>query len=190
METHQSRLYGKREFVGIVNKMTYSIVKHKKRINLISKEFNTNIMLAVTEVNGCQACNYFHTKHAIDSGIDDEELKSLLSGDLSNVKKEEAVALMFAQHYASEKETYSKETFQKVIEHYGREEALGILSIIRLISFGNASGISFGNLKQRFTKKGRVKGSKLSNELFIAFSPIVLLPVLLVKNLFSRKLDE
>lgn len=183
----ESRIYLKREFVGILNKATYSILKYGKYKRMINKEFETNIMLAVTEVNGCQACNYFHTKHAIESGISDEELKSLLSGDHLNVKKEEAMALMFAQHYASEKEQYSEESFEKVKEHYSKEEAYGILTVIRLISFGNAHGINTGNLKSRFTKKGKVKDSKLFNELFIILSPIVLLPVFLIINLFKRK---
>lgn len=186
-ENSKSRIYGKREFIGIVNKATYSMVKYKKYMKLISKEFQTNLMLSVTEVNGCQLCSYYHTKHAIDSGISDEELQSLLSGDHTSVKAEEAMALMFAQHYASEKENYSRDTFQKVIEHYGKEEAYGILATITLISFGNANGISVGNLKSRFSKKGKVKDSKLINELFIGISPIVLLPVTFIINIFKKK---
>ena len=184
---NQPRIYGKREFVGILSRATYSMVKYRKYMKLISKEFETNLMLSVTEVNGCQLCNYFHTKNAIDSGIKDEELQSLLSGDLKNVKLEEAQALLFAQHYASEKGDYSKETFHKVIDHYGKKSAYGILGIITLISFGNAHGISFGNFKSRFTKDGKARGSKLVNELFIMISPILLFPVILFINLFKRK---
>lgn len=188
MSNHKTaRIYGKREFVGEVNKMAYSIAKYRKELKLIDQDFKTNIMLAVTEVNGCRACNYYHTKHAIDSGIDDQELQSLLSGDLKYVKKEEAQALMFAQHYASEKGNYSKETFEKIKEHYGKEKAYGILATIRLISFGNAHGINAGNIKSRFTKEGKIKESSIINELFIVLSPIVLLPVLIIGNLFRKK---
>ena len=183
-----SRIYGKREFVGILNQAMYSVVKYRKNIKLVSKEFQTNIMLAVTEVNGCQICNYFHTKNAIDQGISDKELQSILSGDQINVKPEEAKALMFAQYYASEKEDYSEETFQKIIDYYGKEKAFGILTAIRLISFGNAYGIYFGNFKRRFTKQGRVKGSKLINELFIIISPIVLIPCTIFLNIFKKKI--
>ncbi|BCR35230.1 carboxymuconolactone decarboxylase family protein [Mariniplasma anaerobium] len=182
-----SRIYGKREFIKIVSKATYSMVKYRKFMKLLTKEFQTNIMLSVTEVNGCQACSYFHTKHAIDSGISDEELQSLLSGDHKNVKPEEAQALVFGQHYASEKENYSKDTFQKVIEHYGKEKAYGILATATLISFGNAYGINYGNLKSRFTKNGRVKNSKIYNEVFILISPIILLPITMIINVFRKK---
>ncbi len=186
-ENSESRIYGKREYITIVNKATYSMVKYKKYMKLISKEFQTNLMLAVTEVNGCQLCNYYHTKNAIDSGISNEELQSLLSGDQKNVKPEEAQALVFAQHYAFEKGNYSEETFQKIIEHYGKEKAYGILATVRMISFGNAYGISFGNFKNRFTKKGKVKNSKLINELFILSSPIILFPFTLLINVFRKK---
>lgn len=182
-----SRIYGKREFIGILNKATYSMVKYRKYMKLINNEFETNIMLAVTEVNNCQICNYYHTKRAIDSGISDVELQSLVNGDQLNVKPEEAKALLFAQHYASNKEDYSKETFDKVIEHYGKESAYGILGIITLISFGNAYGISFVNFKSRFTKVGKIEGSKLFNELFIMISPIILFPIALLVNIFKKK---
>lgn len=183
----EARIYGKREFVKIVSTATYSILKYRKFMKLLSKEFQTNIMLSVTEVNGCQACSYFHTKHAIDSGISDEELQSLLSGDHKNVKPEEAQALLFAQHYASEKEDYSKETFAKIIEHYGKEKAYGILAAVTLISFGNAYGISYGNFKSRFTKKTSIQNSKIINELFILCSPIILFPLTMIINVFKKR---
>ncbi|MBI9010228.1 MAG: carboxymuconolactone decarboxylase family protein [Tenericutes bacterium] len=183
----KSRIYGKREFVKIMSDATYSMIKYRKCIKKVSESFQTNLMLSVTEVNDCAICSYFHTKRAIDSGIGDEELKSLLSGNHENVKKEEAKALLFAQHYASEKEVYSVETFQVIIDAYGKDMAYGILSSIRMISFGNAYGINFLNLKSRFTKMGRVKGSKLINELFICFSPIIIMPITFIINLFRKK---
>lgn len=187
MTENSARVYQKMEFIKILNKAVYSILKYRKDFKKLNKDFVTNIMLAVTEVNGCQLCNYYHTKHAIDSGINDQELASILSGTLENVKEEEAQALMFAQHYASVKSEYSEETFQKVVAHYGKSEAYGILTAIRLISFGNAHGIQYGNFKSRFTIKGRVKDSKLSTELFIMLSPIILVPTLFVVNVFRKK---
>lgn len=182
-----SRIYGKREFIKIMNKATYSILKYRKCLKLISKEFQTNLMLSVTEVNGCQICSYYHTKNAIDSGISDEELQSLLSGDLQHVKEDEAKALMFAQHYAFEKGNYSEETFEKVIDYYGEKKAYGILATIRMISFGNAVGINAGNFKRRFTKSGKVDGSKIVNELFIILSPVICMPIFFIVNIFRKK---
>lgn len=182
-----SRLYSKREFNSIVSKMTYSILKRKKGLKLISKEFQTKIMLAVTQVNGCQICNYYHTKQAIDSGMSNDELQSIVLGDQNNVQADEAMALLFAQHYASEKGNYSKETFGKVIQQYGIEKAYGILGVVTMISFGNAYGICLGNFKSRFTKTGKIKNSKFINELYIILSVIILFPITFINNIFKRK---
>lgn len=182
------RIYSKWEFVNILFLATHTLVKFRKYLKLIDKAFETNIMLSVTEVNQCQICNYYHTKNAIDLGISQEELKSLLSGEHQHVNAEQAQALLFAQHYASEKGDYSKETFEKLIEFYGQEKAYGILATIRLISFGNAYGINIGSFKNRFTRIGKVKGSRLINELFIILSPLLLFPATLVINLFKKRI--
>lgn len=188
METkHQIRIYTKREFVKIISDFTYSILKYHKELKGISKGFQTNIMLAVTEVNGCQLCSYFHTKNAIDSGIGDSELQSILSGDHKFVKPEEAKALLFAQHYAFEKEHYSEVTFQVIRDYYGDDKANAILSNIRMISFGNAYGINATNLKSRCTKKGKIENSKLFTELFVVISPLFLFPITLIINMFRKK---
>lgn len=187
MNNNETRIYTKKEFLKILDNFAYTILKDKKYTKLISKEFSTNIMLAVTEVNGCQVCNYHHTKTAIKNGIDDEELKGLLTGNLQLCKNEERQALLFGQHYAFEKENYDKETFSKVIDKYGEPKAKGILGTIRIISFGNAYGINAGNFNSRFTKKGSVKGSSIFNELFITISPLIFFPILIIKNLFVKR---
>merc|ERR1711879_58430 len=166
----------------------FSMLHLGKQRKLISKDFETNLMLAVTQVNGCQVCNYFHTKHAIDSSMSDEDLQTLLDGEFQHFDQHQATALIFAQYYASEKEKYSEETYLKLQDHYGEKEAEGILGILMLISMGNAFGINWGNFKSRFTKTGKIPGSKFFNEIFIILSPLLLLPVFVIGNIFSRKL--
>lgn len=182
------RIFSFKQFIQILDKSTYSMVKHKKDLKLISKNFRSNIMLAVTEVNGCIYCSYYHVKIAIESGTTDQEIKGLLSGELSKAKKEEYVALMFAQHYADANGNYDTDTYQEVIRVYGDKQAKGILSTIRLIMMGNAYGIAANCLKLRLTGK-RVIGSKLINELLILISIIALLPILIIKNIFTKKRD-
>ena len=48
----------------------------------VSKEFRERIMLAVTEVNGCRYCSYFHSKQALEAGMTAAEVKQLANGDL------------------------------------------------------------------------------------------------------------
>ncbi|MFK5882720.1 MAG: hypothetical protein QM489_00020 [Candidatus Izemoplasma sp.] len=184
--TFNKRLFNIREFIDILNKSTHSIVKYKKEMKLISSTFETHIMLAVTEVNGCMLCSYYHTKQALESGISVEELSMFLTGDLATTNKEEVIAVLFAQHYASEHGNFDKDIFKNVIKEYGSDIAYGILGKITLIMMGNAYGIAYGCLKDRIKGK-RVKGSKFINELMILLGIVPLLPVLLIKNLFSKK---
>ena len=83
---------------------------------------------------------------------------------------------------------YSEETFDKLKANYGEFKAYGILAVIRMISFGNAYGINYGNFKDRFTKKGKVRNSKLSTELFVIISPIILFPLTALVNAFKKKI--
>ena len=187
-QTFNKRIFSFKQFIKILDKATYSIVKHKKDTKLISKNFRSNIMLAVTEVNGCIYCSYYHTKIALESGTTKKEMEGLLSGELSKAKKEEYIALMFAQHYADANGIYSKESYKEVLNTYGESVTNGILSNIRMIMMGNAYGIAANCLKLRLTNK-KVKGSKLINELLILTSIIILLPLLIIKNIFSKKKD-
>ena len=182
------KLFSFKEFVKILDLSTYSIVKYRKQLKLIDKNFSSSIMLAVTEVNGCLYCSYYHTKVVFETGTSNEELEGLLSGNLKVVNKEYYPALLFAQHYADVSGAYDKEMFNHIIEVYGKQKSLGILSNTRLIMMGNAYGIAANCFKLRLSFK-KVKGSKLLNELSILFGIVILLPVLIVKNLFTKRRD-
>ena len=54
------------------------LMKNRLRIrevmrNEISLEFRERLMLAVTEVNGCKYCSYYHARAALDAGISREK---------------------------------------------------------------------------------------------------------------------
>ncbi len=112
----------------------------------------------------------------------------MLSGNLKTTNKEQYVALLFAQHYADVHGLYDKEMFKHVIEVYGEKQARGILSTIRMIMMGNAYGIAANCFKLRLSFK-RVKDSKLFNELSILLGIAIFLPILVIKNLFTKRRD-
>lgn len=185
-----NNLHGKvftvREFASIMNKAVYSMVKFKSELKLINKNFESHIMLAVSEVNGCRICSYYHTKGALKSGSTEEEISQFLTGDLSSVDKTEAVALIFAQHYADCEGDYNIESYERVIQAYGIDKAYGILGTIRIIMMGNVYGITYGYFKDRL-QRDRNKNSKLYRELVLILSPIFLIPLTFMKNIFVSK---
>jgi AhpD family alkylhydroperoxidase len=101
-------------------------------------------MLAVTEVNGCALCSYYHTKVALENGMSAEEIKGMLGGDLADAPEAELPAILFAQHYADTRGKPSKEAWERVCAAYGETGAYGVLAAIRMIMMGNALGIGMG----------------------------------------------
>ena len=130
----------------------------------VSKAFAEKIMLAVTAVNGCRYCSYGHAKTALASGVSQEEVDLLLSGEVGHASPEEAPALFFAQHYAESDGHPDPEMMQKLVETYGQEKARDVLAHIRMITLGNLSGNTFDALLSRL--RGRpAEGSSMRSEL-------------------------
>jgi len=113
-------------------------------------------MLAVTAVNGCRYCSYFHTKQALKSGITAGEIRDLLAGDVANCPQDEAVAVAYAQHWAESNAHPDPEAVQRMQQTYGRERTEAIHSILRMIRMANLLGNSWDYLIYRisFGRKG------------------------------------
>lgn len=177
------------EIIRISDNAIFAFTKYRSELKLINKNFESHIMLAVSQVNGCRICSYVHTKHALQTGTSNEALAQLLVGDLDAVDEDEAAALLFAQHYADEQGEYSAEAFQKIIDYYGTDKAYGILATIKIIMFGNALGITQGFFTDRF-KGNRNPESRLWKEIIILLSPIIIIPIMLLRNLFRNKIRD
>ena len=137
-------------------------IRNRKRLRqitrrkLISPAFRERLMLAVTAVNGCRYCSYFHAKQALKSGITIEEINQLLSGDVANCSKDEAVGVIYAQHWAESDTHPDPEAVERVKQTYGVEKTEAIHLILRMIRMGNLMGnswdyflyrLSFGKLR-------------------------------------------
>jgi AhpD family alkylhydroperoxidase len=143
-----------------------------KRDGELSRESAERIMLAVTEVNGCEVCSYAHARIALEMGLGAEEVRSLLAGDTGAVPADEAIAIAFAQQYADSRGSPSGESWQRLVETYGTTKARGILGAARVMMIGNAYGIAWSAFTSRL--KGRpVAQSSLSYELVMLFSVFV-----------------
>jgi AhpD family alkylhydroperoxidase len=134
------------------------------RSQRVDHAFVEKVMLAVTAVNGCRYCSYGHARAALASGVSQEEVDLLLSGEVGHVGPEEAPALFFAQHYAESNGHPDPEMVQRLVETYGPEKARDIQAYIRMITMGNLTGNTFDALLSRL--RGRpARDSSLGSEM-------------------------
>jgi len=133
------------------------LIRHRKRLRelkskeLISPAFQERLMLAVTAVDGCRYCSYFHTRQALKSGVTQEEIGQLLSGDTDVCPKEEGLAVIYAQHWAESNANPGPEAVLKLQETYGVEKAEAVDLVLRMVRLGNLAGNSFDYLLYRMS---------------------------------------
>lgn len=178
------RAYGIKEFYHILEEAvdSFAILRKVRKKQIISKKFQERIMLAVSEVNGCEICSYYHTKEAFKSGMAEADIQNILKGDFGEIPKKEAIAIFFAQHYAESSANPDKETWQRVVKTYGEEKSEVILAYIRVIMMGNVYGITAASLFNRVKGKQVNEKSSFCIELSILLSIIIFLPVLFIKR--------
>ena len=132
-------------------------IKNRKRLKevrnegLISPAFRERLMLAVTAVDGCRYCSYLHAKQTLKSGVAPEEISQLLSGDANNCPEEEAVAVIYAQHWAESNGQPDPETVRKLQQTYSVEKTEAIHLMLRMIRLGNLLGNSWDYLLYRIS---------------------------------------
>jgi hypothetical protein len=103
------------------------------------------------KANGCRYCSYFHARQALKSGLTPEEISQLLSGDVDNCPEEEAVAVIYAQHWAESDAHPDAEAVQKLQQTYGVEKTEFIHLMLRMIRLGNLLGNSWDYLLYRIS---------------------------------------
>lgn len=178
------KMYSAAEFYTILRDGLRSarFLLRGRRRGILRGDLVERIMLAVTEVNGCEVCSYAHTKMALAEGLSEREIGAMLAGNGEEVPEDQRVAVIFAQHYADTRGRPSPEAWRRLEERYGRELALGILGAVRAIMIGNAHGIPLSALRRRCQGKP-VARSSLSYELGMVLSVVPFLPLAIVHGL-------
>ena len=157
--------------------------------NGVDEIFRERIMLAVTEVNGCRYCSFFHTRQALLAGISKTEIKELISGEIAGAPIEQQLALQFAQHYAETAGQPLRQAVERLVETYGENQTRGIIANIRMIMIGNAYGNAFDALRHRM--KGQpAEGSSLGQELGVLSCVAVLPPWMMIRQAVSRIFEK
>ena len=182
--TEYKRKYGVKDMYHAFTRLPGAAAKmvRNKRKKLIDRDFVERLQLAVTEVNGCAACSYAHAYMALKQGMSHEEISSFLSGDGNFVKKEEALAIVFAQHFADARGYPDRDAYKSIVDEYGRERAEVILSAAQIMIAGNIYGIPFSAFHSRMKGKP-YKDSTLVYELGMQAVGLLLLPVALIQGI-------
>lgn len=107
---------------------------------LVSHAFRSRLMLAVTAVNGCRYCAYYHAKEAIKAGVPDAEMRNLLHGVAEDAPADELPAILYAQHWAESDGKPEPETRQEISKIYDAERMQAIETTLKMISIGNLLG--------------------------------------------------
>jgi len=117
--------------------------------------FRERLMLAVTAVNGCRYCSYAHARQALVAGIEEAEVKTLLSGTVEDSPARELPALLYAQHWAETRGAVAESARARLLEAYDLQTVEAIELSLRTIQMGNLMGntwdyvlfrLSFGRL--------------------------------------------
>jgi len=122
-----------------------------KDMRSISPAFRERLMLAVTAVNGCRYCSYFHAGQALKSGISPGEISRMLSGDVANCPEDEAVGVLYAQHWAESDARPDSEAVVRLQKVYGARKTEAIQAVLRMIRLGNLMGNSLDYLIYRLS---------------------------------------
>lgn len=118
---------------------------------VMSEAFRERLMLAVTAVYGCRYCSWLHTGEALKSGLEEGEIAGLLAGSVDNCPEEEAIALLYAQHWADSDARPDPEALKRLEEAYGAEKAEMINLVLRMNRLGNLSGNALDRLLYRIS---------------------------------------
>ena len=178
MQTSGKKLFSVFELYQIMTLAFRSIplLRRAKAAGKINTAFLERIMLAVTEVNGCAMCSYYHTRVALEEGFSAEEIRAMLGGSFADVPQEELSGVLFAQHYADNRGKPSRKSWDKIVAEYGETGAYGILAVTRMIMMGNAVGIPSGSFLLRFRGKPDPR-SNVFYELLMMLAMVIYIPL-------------
>ncbi len=124
-------------------------IRAAMRNSRISPAFRERLMLAVTSVNDCRYCSYYHTQLALQEGISAEEAGKLLEGSVDNCPPEEAPALLYAQHWAESDGKPNREAVQRIIDNYGEQTRHDIDILLHMIRMGNYMGNAVDIIREK-----------------------------------------
>lgn len=141
MKKFQRRLYtGFGDFVEDMRIVLSARKEMRGMMRGLDPAFRERLFLAVTQVNGCRYCSYYHARQALLSGVSNEEIQGLVDGLLDHSPRGELTALCYAQYWAEADARPKEEARSRLLETYGAETTAQIELALRMIRIGNLTG--------------------------------------------------
>ncbi|MBU1093623.1 MAG: carboxymuconolactone decarboxylase family protein [Firmicutes bacterium] len=163
---------------------SFVIVSSNRISKIIDLKFSERLMLAVTEVNGCEACSWAHARIALSEGFSQEEIQGFLSGSDQYIIPEESVAILFGQQYADQRGKVTKASYEKLLATYGKKKSRNIVATIQMMMFANMSGLPLSAFYRRL-KKEPYTNSSLFYELSMMVVPVFYIPFALLQAIIE-----
>jgi len=113
--------------------------------------FRERLMLAVTSVYGCSICTWIHTREALRRGVDREEVAGLLAGSVDDCPADEAIGVLYAQHWADSDARPDPEAVERLERTYGTDKAELINTTLRMVRVGNLTYNTWRRLLYKIT---------------------------------------
>jgi len=107
---------------------------------ILDAAFRERLMLAVTQVNMCRYCSFYHTKLALSSGIAHHEISQIAAQSFEDCPPEQQSALLYAQHWAESDASPEQQARRKLFEQYGQQTGDLIELCLHMIRVGNLTG--------------------------------------------------
>jgi len=114
------------------------------------------VMLATTSVNDCRYCAWVHGHLAVAHGVDLEELRAQLAGtSLAPCDDREALAVLYARHYAESRGDPDPRLVQQVRDTFGPRCSEELFAYVEGIHFANLTGNTLDALLDRIRSPRR-----------------------------------
>jgi AhpD family alkylhydroperoxidase len=154
--TAVSRQYRPLKFTGLLSDLWFITKRPCSVIRVVrgapvTPAFRERLMLAVTAVTGCRYCSWAHTGAALRSGVSKNEVAGLLIGSVDDCPEDEAIAMLYAQHWADSNGRPDSEAIEQLVQNYDTETSRTIDTILHLIRAGNYIGIAYARLLERLS---------------------------------------
>ena len=149
--------FGKRTYRSLAEFLSdvWFLIRNSRQIlvmtvrRTISPSLRERLMLAVIAVYRCRYCTWVHTRASLREGLKRDEINSLLAGSVNGCPDDEALAVLYAQHWADANGQPTAESLKMLVDAHGEEKANAINITLRMIRVGNLTGNTWDHLLHR-----------------------------------------